>query len=198
MAAAHPFNIVATDSLGATATQLFTLNLAPAAGVAPTLPAQTAPSGVIGQTYSYQIVGASPTGGTYSISPAVSGWSINPSTGLLTGTPAAANTNVTVVYSNGTLPDAARVISVSAVAQGDFLKNVAQSTFYSHTSTVTGTAPITCTPSNLPTGLAWNASTKTFSAAAFAMAKGAYNVPMTCTNCSGASSSTKTYTFWVQ
>jgi Putative Ig domain len=197
MAAAHPFNIVVTDSLGATDTQPFTLNLSPAAGVAPTLPAQTPASGVIGQAYSHQTTGASPAGGAYSISPVVAGWSINPTTGLLSGTTSAATTNITVVYANGTLPNATRVVAVSAVAQGDFLKNVTQSAFYSHTATVTGTAPITCTPTNLPAGLAWNTSTKTFSAAAFAIAKGAYNVPMTCTNCSGVSSSAKTYTFWV-
>jgi large repetitive protein len=92
MAATHPFNIVVTDSLGATATQPFTLNLSPAVVVPPTptvtfTSASYAPQVQNGGTVNYKATVATTGGGgpyTFSLDNPPAGWSINPTTGVVT------------------------------------------------------------------------------------------------------------------
>jgi hypothetical protein len=110
MAATHPFNIVVTDSLGATATQLFTLNLAPAVVVPPItvnfVSASFAPQVQNGGTINYKAAISATGGGpyTFSLSNPPVGWSINPTTGVVTSPAltAAGSYFIDIVVSDGT------------------------------------------------------------------------------------------------
>ena len=91
MAATHPFNVVVTDSLGGTATQPFTLNLAAAALpdtvtiTSPAIAAQVTNGNpiVYSATAQVQTGGASSGPYTFSLVGAPAGWSIGASSGVV-------------------------------------------------------------------------------------------------------------------
>ena len=88
--------------------------------------------------YTVTATGANPI--VFSIAPAVAGWSINASTGVVTGPVLTANQSITIVATNGIAPPASQVVSFTVSALPQLVINGLPST------TVTGnTYPITVT-----------------------------------------------------
>jgi hypothetical protein len=100
----YPFSVSALDTVGATASQSYTVVINSAVSIGTT----SLPSGTVGHSYS-QTAGA--TGGTGSLTYSVTsgtlpiGVTLNSTSGVLSGTPSAAGTyNFTVTASDGLLP----------------------------------------------------------------------------------------------
>lgn len=161
------FTIQVTDSGNATATQAFTVTIAPNT---PSLAITTTslPNGTVGTTYS-QTVAA--TGGTPPYTWAVSagalptGLALNPSNGGISGTPSAANTfNFTIQATDAHKATAAQAFSITIVANtpmltittGSSLPNGTVGVGYTQALTATGGTPPynwSVTSGSLPDGL---------------------------------------------
>lgn len=135
----------------------------PARADRPVISSSTAASGTVGQAFTYQIVATdSPTG--YGATPLPPGVTVNPSTGLISGTPTAAGTTATTVTATNasgsrsitltiTIADAAPPTITSATAKGG-----ETGTPLSYQITGTNT-PSSFAASPLPAGLSVNPST---------------------------------------
>ena len=137
-AGTYNFNLVATGSGGADI-QPVVLTIT-GASVAPTITSAaivTLPSGTT-PSYTATATGTAPI--VFSIAPSVAGWSINASTGVVTGPILTANQSITIVATNGVAPPASQVVSFTVSALPQLVINGLPST------TVTGnTYPITVT-----------------------------------------------------
>jgi hypothetical protein len=187
---AFTVTVTITDSTGATATRTYTLTIngAPSVSGPASLPAWT-----VGRDYpGTQVIaqnGTTPY--TWAAAGLPGGMTINPNTGVISGTPGTSGTFAVVV----TLTDAA-----GATAPGNFslvisklpsitttsLPNGEQGLVYSATVSATnGTTPYAWAASGMPAGLTINAGTGVISGTP--TATGTFSVTVTVTDSAGAS-----------
>lgn len=145
-------------------------------------------SGTVGSAFTYTITGSNnPT--SYNASGLPAGLSVNTTTGVISGTPTATGTtSVTISATNAggtgtatlaiTVNPAAPAITSAVAATG------VQGTAFSYAITTTGTAPITLSASNLPSGLSLSGSTIAGTPTVF----GTFVVTLTATNGAGSDS----------
>jgi hypothetical protein len=119
--ASGSFNVVITATNGVTpdATQSFTLDVV-AAPAAPTITSTAPTTGVVNVAFSYQVTATgNPATFTFSATGLPAGLSINPTTGLVSGTPTTAGaSNVVITVSNGVTPDATQAFALTIAATG--------------------------------------------------------------------------------
>ncbi len=192
------FTVVATDSVGASASQPYTFTINPALSLA----AATLPATTNGATYSAQL---SASGGTSPDLFAVSsgslptGLSIGSSTGLIggitavtTSTPSTFSFAVTVTDFSGAKSSVNYTITVNpAIALSPAtLPNPILNTSYPETITATGgtgTITFSVATGTLPTGLTFNSTTGAFQGTA--NADGTFSFTITATDTVGATAS---------
>ena len=133
--------------------------------VAPTFTADTPPPAIVGNPFSYQFQASGTEPITFSATGLPPWAQLDPSTGILSGTPTAPGTfDFTVTASNGILPNA--TASVSLVAQdvaptftADTPPVAAPGSPYSYQFQASGTEPITFSATGLPAWAQLNPST---------------------------------------
>lgn len=142
----------------------------------PTITTTSLPAGTVGQAYSTKLTASGNPAGTWSSSPLPAGLTLNGTTGVISGVPAAAgSTDVTVGFTQTSTglaanpkalsiaiapppPPPAPVISTTALPDGTALMP------YSFQLTALGNPPGTWSVTGLPTGYSVNASTGVISA----------------------------------
>ena len=190
------FTVTATDSVGATGSQAYTVTI----NAAPSITTATLPDWTVGQAYSQTI---SETGGTGTITFGVStgtlptGLSLNTSTGAVTGTPSTTTGSpfsftVTATDSVGASGSQAYTVTINAVPSitTATLPSGTVGTIYSQTLAETGgTGAITfgVTVGTLPTGLSLNTSTGAITGTPTTTAGSPFSFTISATDSVGAS-----------
>jgi hypothetical protein len=165
-AAPSSFTIRATDSGGSSGTHAYILTMNAAITVNPA----SLPNGTVGAAYSQAVTASGGNGSfTYSVSAGSlpAGLSLNPSSGLLSGTPtSAATSSFTVTATDGNSVTGSRAYSVTIAAgiavNPATLPGASVGTPYSPTISATGgtgTYAFSVTAGALPAGLSLNPST---------------------------------------
>ncbi|MGH3581576.1 MAG: putative Ig domain-containing protein [Mycobacterium sp.] len=190
-AASYNFSVMATDALGATAVRAYTVAFNAAVTVGPA----TLPAGAAGTAYSQTISAGGGTGSyTYSVSAGTlpPGLSLNPSTGVISGTPTtAATSNFTITATDGSGFIGSRAYALTVAPPTlNLVSPVSNGTVgspYNQAIVVTGgTAPYTYAVSGgqLPPGLSLDAATGALTGVP--MASGTYPFTVTVTDANGA------------
>jgi autotransporter-associated beta strand protein/predicted outer membrane repeat protein len=190
--------VTATNSVGA-ATQTLTLNVTTTA-VAPTITTTSLPGGLVGATYTVTITATGAPAPTFAATGLPAGLSINPTTGVISGTPTTSGTtNVTITASNGVGSPAvqsfALVVAAAPVAPTittTTLPTAAIGIAYTATLAATGAPAPTFTATGLPSGLSLNSTTGVISGTP--TAGGTATVVVTATNAAGSVNRTFTLT----
>ena len=195
------FTITATDSNSATASRPYSFAINPAVTVNPA----SLPNGTVGAAYSQAVTASGGNGSfTYSVSAGSlpAGLSLNPSSGLLSGTPtSAATSSFTVTATDGNGVTGSRAYSVTIAAgiavNPATLPSASVGTPYTQTITATGgtgTYTFSVTAGALPAGLSLNPSTGAITGTPTTAATGSFTI--TATDGNGATGS-RSYTFTV-
>ena len=160
------FTVTATDGIGATGSRTFTFTVNPSLALNPA----TLPGGTVGTAYS-QAMTATGGSGTYTYTVSAgslpAGLSLNPGTGLISGTPTSAvasSFTVTATDSNGVTTSRAFGVTINAAIAVNpaGLPNGTVGTAYTQTVAATGgngTYTYSISSGSLPAGLALNAAT---------------------------------------
>ncbi|CUU59674.1 conserved repeat domain-containing protein [Parafrankia irregularis] len=162
----YPFTLRVVDASGQSATQNLTIAIASA----PTLPFPAPPAGEVGVAYSQQLTvsgGTSPFVWSVSAGALPAGLTLNPSTGLLSGTPTTAGTasfavRVTDAFNQSATRSLTLTIAAPPSLTFSSLPAAQAGVSYSQQLTVTGgTAPFTWAVSSgsLPPGITLDPST---------------------------------------
>jgi Putative Ig domain len=200
-AAASSFTITATDSNSATASRPYSFAINPAVTVNPA----SLPNGTVGAAYSQAVTASGGNGSfTYGVSAGSlpAGLSLNPSSGLLSGTPtSAATSSFTVTATDGNGVTGSRAYSVTIAAgiavNPATLPSASVGTPYAQTITATGgtgTYTFNVTTGALPPGLALNPTTGAITGTPTTAATSSFTI--TATDSNGATGS-RSYTFTV-
>ncbi len=200
-AAASSFTVTATDSTSATASRPYSVTINPAVTVNPA----SLPNGTVGAAYSQAVTASGGNGSfTYGVSAGSlpAGLSLNPSSGLLSGTPtSAATSSFTVTATDGNSVTGSRAYSVTIAAgiavNPATLPAASVGTPYSQTISATGgtgTYTFSVTAGALPAGLSLNPSTGAITGTPTTAATG--NFTITATDGNGATGS-RSYSFTV-
>ena len=189
-------SLIATDSIGATGTQTYTLTINPALSFSPgSLPAST-----VGVAYSQKIT---TSGGTGSITLSESGslpagLTFTASTGTLSGTPTASGTfNLSVIATDSIGATVTQTYTLTinpalSFSPGSLPASTVGVAYSQKITTSGGTGSITLSESgSLPAGLTFTASTGTLSGTP--TASGTFNLSVTATDSVGATA-TQQYT----
>jgi hypothetical protein len=200
-AAASSFTITATDSSSATASRPYSVTINAAVTVSPA----SLPNGTVGAAYSQAVTASGGNGSfTYSVSAGSlpAGLSLNPSSGVLSGTPtSAATSSFTVTATDGNGVTGSRAYSVTIAAgvavNPATLPAAGVGTPYSQTITATGGTgayTFSVTAGTLPAGLVLNPATGAITGTPSTAATS--SVTVTATDGNGATGS-RSYTFTV-
>ena len=180
------FTVTATDGNGASGARAFTFTV----NAAMTLNPASLPGGTVGNAYSQAMNAAGGTGSyTFSVSAGSlpAGLSINPASGLISGSPtspAASNFTVTATDGAGATVSRAYVVTIHAaiVVNPSTLANGTVGTTYSQTLSATGgngSYSFSVSTGSLPAGLALNAATGVISGTPTAAATTTFTVTST-------------------
>jgi hypothetical protein len=198
----YPITFTASNGIGANATQNFTLIV----GTAPAITSASSTTFTVGTAGSFQVTATGYPAPTFSVTSGTlpSGVSLNSTTGVLSGTPAAGTGNTysfTITASNGATPSATQSFTLTVDA-APVITSASSTTFSENTAgsfTVTATGyptPITITESgNLPSGVTFSNGVLSGTPAVGSSAGSPYNITFTATNV--ASSTTQTFSLIV-
>ncbi len=191
VANSYNFTVMATDSVGATTDQAYTVVINPAITISPaTLPASTQ-----GVNYNQTVAASNGTGTkTFSVSSGTlpAGVTLNATTGVLSGTSTAAGTYNFDITATDTVGGTATIsysilinppVAVTPASLPDWTINVAYSQTVSNTGG-TGASTYAVTSGTLPTGLSLNAVTGVISGTPTVFA--VYTFDITATDTVGA------------
>jgi len=187
----YSFTISATDGLGAVGSTAYTVDIG---SVTLTLAPASLPNGTYGVAYSQTITASGGNGSyTYSVLGSLpAGLSINPSTGVISGTPTALGTfpiTVNVVDSAGNSGSQGYDITIDSVTLSIAPTTLPPASIngpYSQALTVTGgSGSYTCavTSGSLPAGITLNSATCTLSGQATTL--GSFSFTITATDSAG-------------
>jgi PKD repeat protein len=189
---------ISAGNEGGTGTAILTLTINPAPVVKPTITSATTANGTVGTAFTYNITASgSPT--SYAATGLQSGLSINPTTGVITGTPSSAGTSsVTISATNsGGTGSATLTLTVSAapvVAPTITSATTASGTVgtaFTYNITASG-SPTSYAATGLPSGLSINPTTGVITGTP--SSAGNSSVTISATNSAGTDTATLTLT----
>ena len=189
--ASQTFTVRAVGPCATSGIATITLNVS--APPAPVITSSNAASGTGGQAFNYAIVATNvPT--MYSSTPLPAGLTLNPTTGVISGTPTVTGTfPVTLSAANGTgtgtLPLTITIALVTPVITSALTANATSGSPFTYTIAANN-LPASFNATGLPTGLTVNTTTGVISGAPVVAIGGPVNVTITATN--GTGTDTKT------
>ena len=173
----------------------YTVSNSSSTGTAPKIVTASLPDGKVNQAYSETLTATGTSPITWSIASGTlpSGLSLDPSTGVISGTPKTAGTSTFTVKATNNYGNVSAPFTITVAASGSApsittasLPDGVSGKAYSHTLTATGTTPISWAAGTLPSGLTMDASTGVLSGTP--SASGSYTITITASNAIGKDS----------